>query len=181
MLLVAVVLASIFAVRTYAESENQRQINKRLELTNTSSTSKLEASSKALQDVTQQKTHIESSLKAQEQENAQKQQEIESLHSQLQAKITAKATLAKATAKVTYTSGSVWDQLAQCESGGNWATNTGNGFYGGLQFDIGTWGGYGGFARADLAPPSVQIEKAMEVHARRGFTPWPACKAKLGL
>lgn len=78
-------------------------------------------------------------------------------------------------------SGSVWDRLAMCESGGRWNINTGNGFYGGLQFDIQTWGNYGGFARADLAPREVQIAKATEVHARRGFSPWPSCKAKLGL
>ena len=75
----------------------------------------------------------------------------------------------------------VWQALSLCEAGGNWATNTGNGYYGGLQFDIGTWGGYGGYARADLAPAEVQIAKASEIVARRGFSPWPACKAKLGL
>jgi resuscitation-promoting factor RpfB len=77
--------------------------------------------------------------------------------------------------------GSVWDRLAQCESGGRWNINTGNGFYGGIQFDIGTWGGYGGYARADLAPREVQIAKAEEVRARRGFAPWPACAKRLGL
>lgn len=82
---------------------------------------------------------------------------------------------------VTPSDGSVWDRLAACESGGRWNINTGNGFYGGLQFDIGTWGNYGGFPRADLAPREVQIAKAQEVQSRRGFNPWPACKAKLGL
>lgn len=72
--------------------------------------------------------------------------------------------------------GSVWDRLAQCESGGNWHINTGNGFYGGLQFDIGTFGG-----RADLASREEQIAKAESVRARRGFSPWPACARKLGL
>lgn len=75
----------------------------------------------------------------------------------------------------------VWDKLAFCESKGNWSINTGNGFYGGLQFDIGTWAGYGGYARADLAPREVQIAKAEEVRARRGFYPWPACARALGL
>jgi len=77
--------------------------------------------------------------------------------------------------------GSVWDRLAMCESGGRWNINTGNGFYGGIQFDIGTWGNYGGYARADLAPREVQIAKAEQVRARRGFAPWPACAKKLGL
>lgn len=77
--------------------------------------------------------------------------------------------------------GSVWDLLAQCESGGRWNTNTSNGYYGGLQFNYSTWGGYGGYATADLAPREVQIEKAEQIRARRGFAPWPACASKLGL
>lgn len=72
--------------------------------------------------------------------------------------------------------GSVWDRLAQCEAGGRWNANTGNGYYGGLQFDIGTFGG-----RADLASREEQIAKAESVRARRGFSPWPACAKKLGL
>jgi resuscitation-promoting factor RpfB len=81
-------------------------------------------------------------------------------------------------------SGSVWDELAQCESGGNWAINTGNGFYGGLQFDYGTWLNNGGGAyaeRADLATRDQQIAIASKVQAARGWAPWPACSAKLGL
>jgi LysM repeat protein len=80
--------------------------------------------------------------------------------------------------------GSVWDRLAQCESGGNWAINTGNGFYGGVQFDSGTWLGNGGGAyapRADLASRDQQIAIASKVQAARGWSPWPACSAKLGL
>lgn len=180
-LMAALVVSSIFAIRTYAQAEDQKTINGRLEQTNTSSVNELKARSKALQGLQKEKMDVESSLNLKTQESAQKQLRIETLESQLQAKLAAKVTLAKATAPVTYTSGSVWDSLAQCESGGNWSINTGNGFYGGLQFDIGTWGGYGGYARADLAPPAIQIEKAMEVHARRGFSPWPACKVKLGL
>lgn len=80
--------------------------------------------------------------------------------------------------------GSEWDRLASCESGGNWAINTGNGFYGGVQFDYGTWKGNGGGAyaeRADLATRDQQIEIASRVQAARGWGPWPACSAKLGL
>jgi len=81
-------------------------------------------------------------------------------------------------------SGSVWDELAACESGGNWAINTGNGYYGGLQFNSGTWLNNGGGAyapRADLATREQQIDIASRVQAARGWAPWPACAAKLGL
>jgi hypothetical protein len=77
-----------------------------------------------------------------------------------------------------------WDRLAQCESGGNWAINTGNGYYGGLQFDLSTWNAYGGAAfaeRPDLATREQQITVAEALYAKRGFQPWPACRAELGL
>jgi hypothetical protein len=79
---------------------------------------------------------------------------------------------------------SVWDTLARCESGSNWATNTRNGFYGGLQFDYGTWLAYGGGAyapTANLASKSAQIAVAERLRAVRGFQPWPACSRALGL
>lgn len=85
---------------------------------------------------------------------------------------------------VSYSGGGAWSSLAQCESGGNWAINTGNGFYGGLQFDAGTWLGNGGGAyapTANLATPEQQIAIASKVQAARGWSPWPACSAKLGL
>jgi hypothetical protein len=74
-----------------------------------------------------------------------------------------------------------WSKLRQCESGGNYATNTGNGFYGAYQFDLQTWAGYGGYARPDLAPPAIQDAKAQQTQNARGWQPWPACSAKLGL
>jgi uncharacterized protein YabE (DUF348 family) len=80
--------------------------------------------------------------------------------------------------------GEVWDRLAKCESGGNWAINTGNGFYGGLQFDKGTWLSNGGGAYAPLphqASREQQIAIATKVRDARGYNPWPACKKKLGL
>ena len=80
--------------------------------------------------------------------------------------------------------GSVWDRLARCESGGNWAINTGNGYYGGLQFNAGTWlsNGGGQYAPyAHLATREQQIDIAQHLHAARGFSPWPACSRKLGL
>ncbi|NYJ75233.1 transglycosylase family protein [Allobranchiibius huperziae] len=81
-------------------------------------------------------------------------------------------------------SGSVWDRVAACESGGNWAINTGNGFYGGLQFTQQTWAGYGGTAyaaRADLASRSAQIAVAQKVLASQGAGAWPVCSKKAGL
>ncbi len=84
----------------------------------------------------------------------------------------------------TYDGDSVWDDLAQCESGGNWSINTGNGYYGGLQFNHGTWHDYGGGEFADYphqASREQQIAVAERLHSARGFAPWPACRVKLGL
>jgi uncharacterized protein YabE (DUF348 family) len=69
----------------------------------------------------------------------------------------------------------MWDRIAECESGGNWAINTGNGYYGGLQFDNQTWLGAGGgqyASRADLASRTQQIAVANKVYADRGLSPW---------
>jgi hypothetical protein len=85
---------------------------------------------------------------------------------------------------VTYDGDTVWDDLAQCESGGNWAINTGNGYYGGLQFSYPTWHGYDGGEFAEYpheATREEQIIVAERLHAARGFQPWPACRIKLGL
>ncbi|MGH3971408.1 MAG: transglycosylase family protein, partial [Mycobacterium sp.] len=71
-----------------------------------------------------------------------------------------------------------WDSVARCESGGNWAINTGNGFYGGVQFDQGTWESNGGLRyapRADLATREEQIVIAEALRSRRGWSPWPVC------
>lgn len=80
--------------------------------------------------------------------------------------------------------GSTWDALAQCEATGNWAINTGNGFYGGLQFTQQTWAGFGGTQyapRADLATREQQIAVAEKVQAAQGWGAWPSCTSKLGL
>ena len=76
----------------------------------------------------------------------------------------------------------VWDRLAQCESGGNWAINTGNGYYGGLQFSLGTWRAYGGSGLPSQASRETQIAIATKVRdASGGYGAWPACAASLGL
>ena len=75
-----------------------------------------------------------------------------------------------------------WTGVAQCESGGNWGINTGNGYYGGLQFSQPTWAGYGGTAlapRADLATPAQQVQIAEKVLAGQGIGAWPVCGKKL--
>jgi len=79
---------------------------------------------------------------------------------------------------------STWDSIAQCEATGNWAINTGNGFYGGLQFTQSTWEAFGGgqyAARADLASREQQIAIGEKVRAGQGWGAWPSCTSKLGL
>ncbi|MHA3701341.1 transglycosylase family protein [Jatrophihabitans sp. YIM 134969] len=71
-----------------------------------------------------------------------------------------------------------WDGVANCESSGNWSINTGNGYYGGLQFSQSTWNAYGGgqyASRADLASKSQQIAIAENVLAGQGVGAWPVC------
>ncbi|MCW2754032.1 MAG: Transglycosylase domain protein [Marmoricola sp.] len=73
-------------------------------------------------------------------------------------------------------SGSAWDRIAACESGGNWHDNTGNGYYGGLQFSLGTWHAYGGVGRPDQASREQQIAVAERVKAASGgYGAWPVC------
>jgi LysM repeat protein len=79
------------------------------------------------------------------------------------------------------TGGSVWDSLAACESGGNWAINTGNGFYGGLQFTLSSWQAVGGSGYPNQASREEQIMRGQMLQARGGWGNWPACSAKLGL
>ncbi|GAA1394175.1 hypothetical protein GCM10009639_28010 [Kitasatospora putterlickiae] len=79
---------------------------------------------------------------------------------------------------------STWDAVAQCESGGNWSINTGNGFYGGLQFTASTWKAFGGAAyapQANQASKAQQISVAEKVLASQGPGAWPVCSKKAGL
>ena len=77
--------------------------------------------------------------------------------------------------------GATWDALAQCESGGNWSINTGNGFYGGLQFTQQSWTGVGMSGSPANATRAQQIEAGERLLAIQGWGAWPACSAKLGL
>jgi nucleoid-associated protein YgaU len=76
---------------------------------------------------------------------------------------------------------STWDAIAQCESSGNWHINTGNGYYGGLQFSLSTWHGYGGSGNPANASKSEQIRIAERVLAGQGWGAWPVCSARAGL
>jgi LysM repeat protein len=89
---------------------------------------------------------------------------------------------ASVSAAVPASSGGVnWSAIASCESGGNWSANTGNGFYGGLQFTEQTWLAYGGgqyASSANLATPAEQIAVAQRVLAGQGIGAWPVCGAR---
>ncbi|MGA6207163.1 transglycosylase family protein [Nocardia testacea] len=77
-----------------------------------------------------------------------------------------------------------WDRLAQCEAGGNWAINTGNGYHGGLQFSQSTWQANGGgeyASTANQASREQQIVVAERVLASQGWGAWPSCSSSLGL
>ena len=86
-----------------------------------------------------------------------------------------------ATAANAVTPTSTWDALAQCESGGNWSINTGNGFSGGLQFTPSTWAAYGGTGSPENASREQQIAVAERVQASQGWGAWPSCSSQLGL
>jgi hypothetical protein len=78
-------------------------------------------------------------------------------------------------------SAAVWAELRQCESGDNYAINTGNGYYGAYQFSASTWAALGYPGLPNQAAPAVQDQAAQRLEAMRGWEPWPGCSAKLGL
>jgi hypothetical protein len=78
-------------------------------------------------------------------------------------------------------SGGVWDELAQCEAGGDWSINTGNGYYGGLQFSASSWGAVGGSGLPHEHSREEQIKRGKLLQAQQGWGAWPSCAAKLGL
>jgi hypothetical protein len=73
-----------------------------------------------------------------------------------------------------------WDRLAQCEAGGNWAANTGNGYYGGLQFSLGSWQAVGGTGYPHQHPRETQIEMGKRLQRAQGWGAWPSCSRTLG-
>ena len=73
-----------------------------------------------------------------------------------------------------------WDALAQCESGGDWHINTGNGYYGGLQFSLGSWQGVGGTGYPHEHSRETQITMGQRLYASSGWGAWPTCTAQLG-
>ena len=75
----------------------------------------------------------------------------------------------------------VWDKLAACEAGGNWSINTGNGYYGGLQFTLSSWRATGGSGYPNQASREEQITRGKILQSRQGWGAWPACTAKLGI
>ncbi|MFV0464421.1 MAG: transglycosylase family protein [Nostocoides sp.] len=95
----------------------------------------------------------------------------------------APSALASTTSSTSATS-TVWDRVAACESGGNWSINTGNGYYGGLQFSYGTWRAFGGAAyaaTANRATKAQQITIAQKVLKVQGSGAWPTCSVRAGL
>lgn len=91
--------------------------------------------------------------------------------------------LLAASGTATAADGGVWDRIAQCESGGNWHIDTGNGYYGGLQFSADTWRAYGGTAyaaTADQASREQQIAVATKVQSAQGWGAWPTCSTRAG-
>jgi hypothetical protein len=78
-------------------------------------------------------------------------------------------------------SNATWDRVAQCESGGNWSINTGNGYYGGLQFNIDSWRWVGGSGYPHEASKAEQIHRANLLWERQGWNAWPSCSRQLGL
>lgn len=78
-------------------------------------------------------------------------------------------------------SGSVWDRLAMCESGGDWSINTGNGFYGGLQFTLSSWQAVGGSGYPHQQSREEQILRGQKLQQAQGWGAWPSCASQLGL
>ena len=76
---------------------------------------------------------------------------------------------------------SVWDDLAECESGGDWSINTGNGYFGGLQFSLTSWRAVGGTGYPHEHSRNEQINRGERLRAIQGWGAWPACSRKLGL
>jgi hypothetical protein len=92
---------------------------------------------------------------------------------------TAAPALARASARPDPNAQSTWDQLARCESNSNWSANTGNGYYGGLQFSLATWRGLGGTGYPHQASKATQVAMGKKLYQRSGWGAWPGCQRKL--
>ena len=89
--------------------------------------------------------------------------------------------LAAGAAAPAHAAGTVWDRVASCESGGNWSINTGNGYYGGLQFSASSWRAVGGSGLPHQNSKVEQIKRGKILQARGGWGNWPGCSSRLGL
>lgn len=97
------------------------------------------------------------------------------------APVPAVAEVAPAAAPPAAAGDEVWHRLAGCEASGNWAANTGNGYYGGLQFSVSSWQAAGGTGMPHEASPADQITAGRALQAMQGWGAWPTCSRKLGL
>jgi hypothetical protein len=95
--------------------------------------------------------------------------------------VSAPEVVATTTVQSTSVSGGVWAELRGCESGGNYADQTGNGYYGAYQFALSTWESLGFSGLPSQAPPAVQDAAAEKLQARSGWGQWPVCSRRLGL
>lgn len=142
-----------------------------------------------LDDITKQRDEAEKAkedaqaqLQARVQQKQQQENKIASAASFGSAKVEAAQIQSTPTVVApSVTGGSVWDSIASCESGGNWAINTGNGFYGGLQFTLSSWQAVGGSGYPNEASREEQIERAQILQSMQGWGAWPVCAAKAGL
>jgi len=187
-----ILIGSVVTVRAYQST--LVKLDQTTEQRNKAQQAASEAQNNA-QDLRKQLDSKNTQLEQLKAQDDAKNKQIEDLNSKLQAKLDAQAAQSKRIANANtpqasnsagvFSSGStVWDSLAKCEASGNWAINTGNGFYGGLQFTQSTWLGFGGGAYAPLAHMATreqQIEIAIKTQAVQGWGAWPACAKKLGL
>jgi multidrug efflux pump subunit AcrA (membrane-fusion protein) len=118
---------------------------------------------------------------AQAQAEAEAAQAAAAAQAQAAAAAAAQAQASTAQTSQPAPAGGVWAELRACESGGNYAEDTGNGYYGAYQFALSTWEGLGFSGLPSDAPPGVQDEAAQELQAAYGWDQWPACAAELGL
>jgi len=195
-LLIGIAVAILLSIGTFATVNSYQSTLSELDTTREQRSDAQQDAVKAnlkAQDLQKQLEGANTLIEQQKAQDAANKQQIQDLNGKLQAKLDAQAAQSKRIAVANtpqpsagvFSSGStVWDKLAQCEATGNWAINTGNGFYGGLQFTTSTWLGFGGGAyapNAHLATREQQIEIAIKTQAVQGWGAWPACTAKLGL